>query len=161
MSGLTLEEVKALLDYSPLTGQFVSKRPGPGGRRGSVVGFVERRGYVRVKVNGRKYFAHRLAWFYVHGHWPKHTIDHVNGDKSDNRIANLRDVSTAINCQNLRRANVDNKTGRLGVSTHGNKFKAGIKVGGRLIHLGTFPTPDAAHHAYVIAKRALHQGCTL
>lgn len=106
--------------------------------------------------------AHRLAWLYVYGEWPNGDIDHIDGDRLNNRIANLRDVSRRVNLENQRRPKACNKSGFLGVKTfRDQRFQARIQVRGVQLHLGTFDTPHEAHAAYVAAKRNLHQGCTL
>lgn len=91
---LTPEKLRELLDYNPVTGKFFW---GSGPRFGREVATPHIRGYLRVHVAGRAYLAHRLAWFYVHGEWPAHVIDHINCVKTDNRIANLRSVTSAEN----------------------------------------------------------------
>jgi hypothetical protein len=95
------------------------------------------------------------------GRWPNGVVDHINGDTSDNQWSNLRDVTHSVNCQNQRRAKRSNASGLLGVSFFDGKPRASISVDGRPIHLGTFDTPEAAHQAYVEAKRKLHAGCTI
>lgn len=109
--------------------------------------------------------AHRLAWVHVHGSWPAGDIDHINGDKLDNRIANLRDVTRSVNKENMRSARGDNKVGLLGVHVRRQNttrpYVASIRVSGKLIHLGAHNTPEAAHAAYLEAKRRLHSGCTI
>jgi hypothetical protein len=119
--------------------------------------------YVTIKVDAKRYLAHRLAWLYVHGEWPSRHLDHIDGDPSNNRIANLRDVSRSINMQNQLRARGDSLTGLLGVCKDTRKpwFYARITVHGKQINLGCFRTADAAHEAYLTAKRRLHEGCTL
>jgi hypothetical protein len=114
-----------------------------------------------MNIDRKNYLGHRLAWFYVNGVWPVGDIDHINGNRSDNRIANLRDVAVSINRQNLGRATSRSKTGRLGVffNTHGLPFRAAIHIHGRQIHLGNFATVEDASAAYVEAKTLLHAGC--
>jgi hypothetical protein len=118
-------------------------------------------GYIDIFVHGRRYGAHRLAWFYVHGRWPEHEIDHINGERSHNAIDNLRDVPRAINRQNLRRPHRDNSTGFLGVRKNGERFAALIQVDKSPKYLGTFDTPEEASQAYIAAKRKIHAGNTL
>ena len=164
MSSLvTADRLRELLSYDAETGVFVwlvdkSNRV----RAGMKLGVRRGDGYVVCKVDGRRYYVHRLAWFYVHGQWPCDTIDHINGNPSDNRIANLRDVTRSVNAQNLQRAPRSNKaSGLLGVGAKGNRWQAHIKVGGKAKHLGMFAASEDAHAAYVEAKRRLHPGCQL
>jgi hypothetical protein len=98
-----------------------------------------------------------------HGAWPSGDIDHINGQKTDNRIENLRDVTRTINSENRRGSNTNTATGYLGVSVHARsgKYRARIRAKGRLISLGLFLLPEEAHAAYISAKRDLHFGCTI
>jgi len=103
-----------------------------------------------------------MAWLYMTGSWPAAEIDHRNGNKSDNRWENLRDVQPVVNQQNKRRAQSNSKTGFLGVMVSGDgRFCARIRVNGRNKHLGSFRSPELAHAAYLMAKRELHEGGTL
>ena len=95
---LSLETLKEHLSYDPETGVFIRLTKAPGRQRKQAGGM--NRGYRDIKVCGKRYKAHRLAWFYYYGEWPKHTIDHINNNKDDNRIANLRDVTVYENQQN-------------------------------------------------------------
>lgn len=114
-------------------------------------------GYVIVHINRRCYYVHRLIWLCAHGEWPTKNIDHINGNPSDNRIANLRDVTQAVNMQN-RKANKRLKHGLMGVFKHAGciRFSARIKVNGETTYLGRFETKEQAHAAYVEAKRRMH-----
>jgi hypothetical protein len=96
-----------------------------------------------------------------YGVWPTGEIDHLDGDPSNNRIENLRDSTHLVNMQNRRRANIGSKTGVLGVKPHGKRFRATIETDRRGRHLGVFDTVEAAHAAYVAAKRIIHIGGTL
>lgn len=161
---LTAQRLRELLHYDPETGVFtwaVSKRNGV--IRGRPAGCVSARlGYVVIRLDGTLYYAHRLAWLYVHDTFPTMHIDHINGEPSDNRIVNLRDVSNAINRQNERRARVNNlSTGSLGVHKSGTRFVSQISHEGKCTYIGIFKTKDAAHSAYLKAKRELHEGCTI
>jgi len=155
------DELRAALKYDPQTGHFTRLRGSNGHPVGEIAGTVNNNGYRLIRVgNWRRYRAHRLAWLWVHGEWPKGEIDHINGERDDNRLENLRDVPMVMNQQNRRRALKRNQTGMLGVSPTKGRFKAGIYAG-RDIHLGVFDTPEEAHEAYLRAKRELHEGCTL
>jgi hypothetical protein len=101
---------------------------------------------------------HRLAWLYVTGAWPKKHLDHINGDRADNRFCNLREADDAANNQNRKRANKCSLTGVLGVTycKQTKRYRAVIMHNRKSIHLGRFDTPEEAHAAYVGAKRVLH-----
>lgn len=121
-------------------------------------------GRVTIRMGGRKgkkLYRYRLAWFIMTGAWPEGEIDHIDGDPTNDRWDNLRDVSHRDNLQNRRRAARNNKVGVLGVCPNGSGFSAQINVGGVKHHLGTFRTPELAHAAHVEAKRRLHSGCTI
>lgn len=160
-AALTAEQVRELLDYNPETGRFTWRIAPRGHKAGSQAGCIDSYGYVVIRIAGAGHKAHRLAWLIAYGEWPDDQVDHINGDRSDNRIANLRDVSRLTNRQNMRRAQADNRSGLLGVSLTNNRCKASIRSGGKNHHLGYFASPEAAHAAYVAAKRQTHEGCTL
>ena len=154
---LTQERLKELLHYNPDTGLFtrIVKRTNGGS------GFLHHTGYVHIYIAGKTFAAHRLAWLYMTGEFPKHDIDHINGVKNDNRFCNLRDVPTQMNMQNEIRARKHNSTKLLGVSKKGTKFAAFIRINGKRVYLGTFNTAEEAHVAYIEAKRVHHLGCTI
>lgn len=162
MNTLTQARLQELLHYDPDTGVFTRRVwTGPNVKVGSVAGCKIRSGHIHIKLCGKRYYAHRLAWLYMTGTWPILSIDHINGIADDNRFSNLRVVTHSVNLQNLRRARKDNRSGMIGVHERGGKFRATIRVGGKNISLGTFASADAAHDAYVNAKRRLHPGSTL
>lgn len=159
---LTAERLRELLSYDQETGVFTWRvQTNNRVKVGMVAGSLNGQGYVQLRVDGIRYAAHRLAWLYVHGEWPKHQIDHINGSKADNRIANLRDGTQSLNQQNRRTALSTNKTGFLGVASFKGKFRALIYVKGKHVELGSFETPERAHAVYIEAKRKYHEGCTL
>lgn len=159
---LQLSRLHEVLHYKPETGEFVW-RVSMNGRAmaGSVAGTKSIGGYMQIRVDGGQYKAHRLAWFYVNGSWPKWHVDHVNGIRSDNRIENLRQASPMVNAQNRRNASCNNKSGFLGVSRRREGWRASIQSQGIRYELGIFQTAEQAYSAYVEAKRRLHDGCTL
>lgn len=130
---------------------------------GKEVGKVRRDGYVYAKMMGGRYLVHRLVWLRLYGKWPEGQIDHINGDRSDNRMENLRDVAPLINAQNQRAAHCGSSSGILGVSWRRDRQRwvACIKTGGRQRHLGFFLSPADAQAAYLEAKRSLHAGCAI
>jgi hypothetical protein len=114
-----------------------------------------RNGYIIIRIDNVLYLAHRLAWLYMTGSWPPAQIDHINRSRADNRWENLRAVSNTENAWN--RTAPSNKSGFTGVRRENNKWLAEIKVNYKPIRLGLFETPEAAHTAYLEAKRKLHQ----
>lgn len=159
---LTAQRLREVLHYEPTTGFFYRRISAPGLPVGAPAGYVRKDGYSRISVDGQRHLAHRLAWLYTHGEWPVHEIDHINACRSDNRILNLRDITSNANRQNQRNAQKKNKTGFLGVCFRGKSWVASIHHCGKVVHIGSFQTPELAHSAYVDAKRALHgEGCTI
>lgn len=156
---LTLEMLKHALDYNPETGVFTWKNKiSCKNVVGEVAGGNDN-GYVRISLYRQKHMAHRLAWFYVHGIWPDEEVDHVNMDRSDNRICNLRPANKEQNSRN-RHAQVNNKVGLKGVCEHAQqpgKYTAQIGINNKKKHLGIFTDPLEAHKAYVKASSELHQ----
>lgn len=162
MSHLTQARLQELFYYDQATGIFTRKVATSNVKAGKTTGSLDSKGHLNFRVDKRMHLAHRLAWLYCYGEFPSGQIDHINGVRTDNRIANLRDVPASINAQNIRRARADNKTGFLGVSKHaGGKYVAQIQVNGKVTHLGLFTDPEVAHQAYLSAKRIHHPGCTI
>jgi hypothetical protein len=141
------------LSYDPATGLFVwTKRSGRRDMTGRVAGYRGHNGCWYVRFSGRRYKAHRLAWFYVYGCWPVGDIDHINGNPSDNRIANLREATPSQNQANSRAREGRLKGAYLRPS---GKWRAKIRKDGRNLHLGTFATAEEAHAAYWSAAQRL------
>lgn len=160
---ITCHELKKYLKYDQNTGIFVwIARPSVTGRFkvGKHAGWISQ-GRLRIAIHGTTYLASRLAWLYVKGAWPRNCIDHINGNKKDNRFSNLRDVGHAINMENRRRCARNNRAKMLGVTKLKNKFQAGIVVRKKFYYLGVHDTAIKAHKAYLHAKRKYHVGCTI
>lgn len=151
MEPVSRERVLELLDYNPETGVFTRKiTTSSRAKAGSRAGTVHRYGYRQINIGGRIYKEHRLAWLVVHGTWPRDQIDHINGVKDDNRIANLREATNAENMRNcdIRPGNV---IGYRGVIYHkqAKKFQARCRDhNGTNTYLGLFPTATEAARAY-------------
>lgn len=159
---LTQARLKELLEFEPETGVFrwkVSRGFGPTRRNpGDVAGAVYGNGSHYIVVDRQSHPSHRLAFLWMTGAWPDHDVDHINGDRLDNRWINMRPASRKENMHNRGRANKNNKSGLLGVSWSKQKSKwiAQIMADGRAHYVGLFPTPELAHAAYLKAKDELH-----
>ena len=151
---LTATEVRRLLRYESETGTFFWRVDTKNTLAGDVAGSRQSRGYWHIGIKNHLYMAHRLAWLYVTGEWPDGHIDHINGNRSDNRFVNLRIATNSENARNSRRR-INNACGYKGVhyKKRLNKFVAQINVKGRVHHLGVFPTAAEAHAAYCKAAK--------
>lgn len=149
--------------YIQETGEFFWKKTTGRAIAGMPAGTIHPRGYKKISFQGKGYFAHRLAWLFVHGNFPVNFIDHIDGNKLNNRINNLRPSSTKENLQNQKRARSDNTCLLLGVGYHkaSGMFRARITKDGKQKHLGLFESAEDAHEAYLKEKRKLHEFCTI
>lgn len=151
---ITAERLRDLLDYDVETGIFTwrssGKRAGCKGLRNN--GKYQ---YWVIRADRVLYSAHRLAWLYVTGEWPREIVDHINGDPEDNRFCNLRLADKSRNNSNSK-VRADNKSGLKGVQRQRNKagtYMARITVNGKSRYIGTFPTKEEAHAAYAAEAR--------
>jgi hypothetical protein len=177
---LTYDRLIEVLAYEPTTGVFTWKRRPVGGLfadlraceawngryAGKVAGGVSGLGHVSISIDGKQHWAHRLAFLWMTGGWPRGEVDHKNCVKTDNRWDNLRDVDGKVNRQNIRTsARSKSADLPLGVYRHARlrktPYSASVANNGRTVFLGYHATAEAAHEAYLEAKRRLHQGCTL
>lgn len=163
MNELTAKRLRELFTYDSGTGHFHRKISVSNWAKAGQLAGTKCGGYIKIMIDEKNFAAHRLAWLYCTGAWPTKDIDHLNGVKHDNRIDNLRDVTRSLNIQNQRNARLGNCSGYLGASWDQNRmnWKAQIKIGEKTLTLGRFLTPQEAHEAYLVAKRKLHEGCTI
>jgi hypothetical protein len=155
---LTYELANSLLDYNPDTGTILWKVNIGSARIGDILRANSSNGYSRVGVNKHTYYTHRLAWLLYYKEWPTKLVDHIDGNKTNNSISNLR---LALPSQNTYNATLSNKntSGYKGVSKVSNstKYMARIKdLDGKTKYLGLFLTPEEASEAYNKAAKELH-----
>jgi hypothetical protein len=154
--------VRELFSYDPATGLLSRRvRTSKSTQVGEIAGNVAADGYRRLQIDNATHTAHRIVWLHQTGSLPTMMIDHIDGDRDNNRMENLRDVTHGENCQNLRKPLTNNKLGVLGVSPYGERFRAVIAVNGVTTKIGAFKTVQEAYAAYIEAKRRLHPANTL
>jgi len=160
---LTQARLKELLAYDKNTGVFTwLHRRGGKATVGRPAGARDFYGYVVIRLDGVLYKAHRLAWLYEHGDWPEQNLDHINQDKNDNRLKNLRLANQSLNMHNARRKVT--KSGIVGVTWDAarKKWCARIKIDYAGIFLGRFDRKQDAIKARETAHKkitdALSQG---
>jgi hypothetical protein len=154
MNQITLKE---LFHYDPETGLFTNKtKRGWNALPGAVAGSLFKNGYLGISIGGKRYYAHRLAWLFVHGSMPDSQIDHVDGDKTNNRIANIRLATSSDNMCN--RGAFRNKSGAVGVSWNSNSGKWIVQVakGRKYCYGGLFDDFEDAKAAAVKLRESLH-----
>lgn len=145
-----LMEIAEYLSYAPETGIFTwIKKPNRNIPLHKVAGCLSRKGYIQIRVLGKIYYAHRLAWAFTYGYLPEEQIDHINRIKSDNRLINLRACDNRLNQENVQ-IKANNTSGFKGVtfSKDRGKWKAQFSVNKTQKHIGYFKTPEEAHEAY-------------
>lgn len=158
---LSHEDLVRQLEYCPVTGLF-KRRTAPRNKPGMVgcpAGTLKKDGYLYISLNSVLHKAHRLAWMYVHGKNPERLVDHINGDRTDNRIANLREATNVQNLHN-RGQQKNNTSGYKGVTWDktNEKWMAQIRVQGKNHKLGRFVDIEDARKAYVDAASLLVPG---
>jgi hypothetical protein len=147
---LAAERVRHLFDYDPAVGNLVWKNPPKKNARlvGKIAGTKHAKGYIQIGIDGQFYLAHLVVWLHHYGEWPNDQIDHEDRDKSNNRIANLRDANNSQN-----NANVGAKGGIVGLKgvtlSRNGRFVAQLHHNRKHYHLGTFETAEEAHARYV------------
>ena len=156
---ITQSELKALIEYRPDTGEFlwmVNRRGGRGQcRKGAPAGYADKKGYQYIRLNGREYLKHRLAFLYMTGSWPPDQVDHIDGKHGNNQWSNLRPCTPAENMQNITKTK-RNTSGYIGVKRAQKRWMATIQVRGQVFKSRTYATPEEAYEAYLELKRQHH-----
>lgn len=152
---LTAVRLRELLHYDPESGVFTWRVARGPIKAGNVAGALQRIGYRVIRLDLELHYAHRLAWLYITDGWPAAEVDHIDGDKGNNRWSNLRDVAHKANCANQHVA--QGSAGLLGAAWNkrSKNWRAIVTRDDKQIHIGTFPTPGAAHVAYLQARQVL------
>lgn len=151
---LTQNYLKTLIHYNPETGECVRlSKTSFNTKAGEVINGKDDRGYKRLMINRVRYKLHQLIWLYVYGEFPKEDIDHINQDKTDNRLQNLRDVSRSVNCRNIR-FRKNSPFGISGISLNDSKYMVRIVQKGKEKYIGRF---DDFFEACCVRKSAEHK----
>lgn len=156
---ITQSELKQILDYNPDTGIFTWKiNKGGKAKCGTIANSIDSKGYIRIQINNKRNSAHRLAWLYIYGSFPNNMIDHINGNKIDNRIYNLREATVNENQYN-RKVPINNTSGIKGVyfDKSRNKWVAELKCNSKKIHIGRFNDIELAQIAINEARNKYHK----
>ena len=159
MTSITQEDLREFLSYDPDTGVFTRiKVSGGKSAVGTIAGTPHIRGYVAICVKGRKFLAHRLAWLYVFGVWPSRGLDHINRNKADNRISNLREASQSENMQNKGMSKSKANPGLpIGITMNGVSYMVRVGCNGVRRYVGSFKTLREAVDARIEAKEEIHK----
>jgi hypothetical protein len=147
---VTVEQLKAKVSYDPDTGVFIWKKHKIKEKIGTIAGSTDEL-YTKIFINSRSYLAHRLAWLYVYGTWPKDQLDHKDRNKKNNRISNLRECGYSENCYNqVRHKGISGYHG-VGLDKVRNQYFAKIMINREETWLGYFDKPELASKAYLEA----------
>lgn len=155
MKEVVYDFIKDIYHYNPDTGVFITKkRLGGRGKVGKIAGSLSKLGYITIHIYNKTYKAHRLAWLYVYGKMPNGHIDHINGNRADNRISNLRIASMRENAQNME----CHRNGKLCGASYDKKrglWESYFNIGDKKIHISRHKTESEAHEAYLQAIKTL------
>lgn len=148
------DDLAKMFIYWPDTGDLIWNVQKGRARVGDIAGTPDGKGRLRIEISGKTYMVHHICFALFHGKWPSEQVDHINQNKTDNRITNLREASNAENSRNRKRA--AGKAGYKGVTLHKGKYISRIMMDGKVHNLGSFDCPKEAHEAYCKAAEELH-----
>lgn len=162
---LTHKLLLEIVHYEPCTGVFTwLQTRSNNAKAGGVAGSLNKcTGYSEISIFKKAYYAHRLAWFYIHGEWPTKHIDHIDGNRANNASTNLRDVPAAHNIQNQHKLPAHNTSGVRGICWRARikRWIVQISIANRTTYIGCFETLDSAKVARAEAVKKHHAGATL
>ena len=156
MCDLTAEYLRSILDYNPETGVFTWKVDRKRVKKGGIAGNIHPSGYRFIRVAGRSYCAHRLAWFFYYNEWPKGHLDHKDRDRANNAISNLRECTPRENQHNSTSSRGSSKYRGVSWQKSRNKWRAEIGANNKRVYLGSFDDELDAANAYREAKEKYH-----
>ncbi len=148
---ITQTYLKTILNYNEDTGKFTWViRKGARALKGTIAGTIDNTGYIHITIDKKVYQSHRLVWLYIYGNFPKEFLDHINGNKLDNRFVNLRECSRSQNGMN-RPKQSNNTTGYKGVYYHtqSKRYRAKVTINKKVKMLGNYKTPEEAYNRYL------------
>lgn len=154
---ITQTELKSLFEYDENTGLFKRIKNIGNAKIGEIAGTITNKGYVRIRVNINRYLAHRLVWLYIHGNFPKNQIDHINGNRADNRLCNLRECSPYENQWNRKiRDFSESKIKGVKRNKKTNSWEVQITFNKKRLYLGSFKNLDDAKLVIEKARLKYH-----
>lgn len=154
-SSLSVERLKEVLDYDSISGTFTWKvDKGRNKCKGKKAGRKTNVGYITIKIDYIEYTAHRLAWLYTYGKWPKYILDHINRNPLDNSISNLREATISQNGANSKLP-INNTSGYRGITKVGKSWQAQISYNSKTIYLGRYRSKEEAYAAYSKKRQEL------
>ena len=147
----TFQKIDQVLSYNSENGELRWKvYVASNAKKGGLAGCIHKQGYRVIFYSGKSYSAHRLAWLLYYGDWPSYEIDHINSNRADNRISNLRDIPHVANMQNLKKGRGDGLP--YTAKTKSGKWSSVIKINGKAKYLGLFSNSQEAHDAAISHK---------
>jgi len=155
---LTQKRLKELLDYDPDTGIFTRRlNASSRARLGKKAGAINSGGYLQTRLERKMYLNAWLAWLYIYGRWPTKWMDHINGNRADNRLCNLREANETQNAHNAKKNN-KNTSGFKGIGwdKRSGRWRARITINWKRIHLGRFEDKYQAAFEYDKAAIKYH-----